>query len=469
MTRTAFVLLLGVLVPAGGCKERNPAYCDVTPDCPGGQLCDPDAHRCYDPAAPDASIGCGQSSDCPVAAPICTSEECTPCQPGVDGDADCAERDPATAHCASDGRCVACLSADDCGGTTPVCDQATGTCRPCADHEECVFEVCNIGVGSCLSSDNVIYVDEGGTDGTGCGTPNMPCATISGPDGALDKVGGTRGTIRLRGGSYQENVDIDTGVSVAVIGKGATISPATSGPPVFTVAGGSTVVVDGLTVMLAIGGDASHGFRCESSSTIDLRRVTSRDNQGNGISASNCTVTVSRGLIRGNLGGGLYLSDSAFSVRNSFIVANGDAGASGSTFGGVYVANGLNKSPQEFDFNTVADNQSATTALSNGVQCTTATAMVARNDIVYANIGGIDTLSGNCAWAYSAVEGGVSGDNNISTNPMFANPPMVDFHLQAGSPCQDTADPAASETVDFDGDDRPEGNRRDRGADEVAP
>jgi hypothetical protein len=52
---------------------------------------------------------------------------------------------------------------------------------------------------------------------------------------------------------------------------------------------------------------------------------------------------------------------------------------------------------------------------------------------------------------------------------MFSDQAAGDFHLVAGSPAVDTADPAATNIIDYDGVARPQGPRRDRGAFELAP
>lgn len=42
-------------------------------------------------------------------------------------------------------------------------------------------------------------------------------------------------------------------------------------------------------------------------------------------------------------------------------------------------------------------------------------------------------------------------------------------HLKTASPVKDLADPSATLPVDIDGDTRPQGPRRDMGADEITP
>ncbi len=56
--------------------------------------------------------------------------------------------------------------------------------------------------------------------------------------------------------------------------------------------------------------------------------------------------------------------------------------------------------------------------------------------------------------AYSDVQGGAPGTGNIDADPLFVDPVAGDYHLQPGSPCIDTADPAyvaPPGEVDLDG------------------
>jgi hypothetical protein len=61
------------------------------------------------------------------------------------------------------------------------------------------------------------------------------------------------------------------------------------------------------------------------------------------------------------------------------------------------------------------------------------------------------------------------GTGNINVNPIFVNPAQGDFHLMGTSPAKDAANPATTLADDADGDARPQGQRRDMGADEIKP
>ena len=67
---------------------------------------------------------------------------------------------------------------------------------------------------------------------------------------------------------------------------------------------------------------------------------------------------------------------------------------------------------------------------------------------------------------YCDIQGGYTGEGNISVDPQFVNAAGGDLHLQPGSPCVDAGCSIGGLTQDFEGDPRPHGSGFDIGADE---
>ncbi len=417
--------------------------------------------------------GCGDSDECPGDAPICSAtHRCEVCDDDGTGDVDCAARDAATPRCKSDGTCVGCIDPEDCGGTTPVCDGETNTCRACEANADCDSEVCERASGACAASDDVVYVAQtGGTDGPGCGSSESPCATIAGAQGGLAKVGGSRIYVLVRTGTYLESVAVTEGQTVVLIGNAAIVAPPIYHPGLL-VSNGSTVTAETIEFADATGNAEADGVRCAgSASSLTLFRVTVKDNKAIGVESDDCSVRIERCLIIGNKGGGIDLENLGFSIANNIIANNGDAGVT--NFGGVRISNAGSFTPQEFNFNTVVKNQAygPGSADSSGVDCYTSTSMTAANSIVQDGIGGAPATHGNCSWEYSDVDGIAQSNGNFDAEPQFKDLLGGDFHLEPTSPCRDKADPAATLDIDYDGQARPEpvDGRSDVGADEIYP
>lgn len=82
-------------------------------------------------------------------------------------------------------------------------------------------------------------------------------------------------------------------------------------------------------------------------------------------------------------------------------------------------------------------------------------------------------MASGCTYQYNLAAGNttVTGTNNITGDPLFADILSSDLHVKLGSPAIDAANPTdTSITHDFDGTARPQGTRSDIGAFEyVAP
>ena len=434
-------------------------------------------------------VECGADSDCDASSPICdvSAQTCGLCSDDEAGDAACAARDSSAPFCGASGSCVECETNAACSEETPICEQSSGQCRGCATHEECMSEVCSDS-GSCVSPDDIIYVDGAtGADSAECGAQMSPCESIG---GGVAKVDEDRTTVKVRLGLYEESVTIDSGKTMTVVGPASVKPP--SGAPALLVEDGSKVTLDRFILRDGVGGELSDGVLCQGSGsdlrlknsevlqnrghgvesfncTIHIEQSTLSGNDGGGVSVTSGTLHIEQSTLSGNKGGGIGLVESDFTIVNNYIVSNGNATQQqGSRFGGVDISNSGERT-QVFEFNTVADNVARTDADSSGVRCSTGPAVTARNNIVFRGTGSDSPalLDGNCAWTYSNIQGGRTGEGNIDMDPQFVDPAMGDFHLKSGSPCQNAADPAATVTVDIDGDTRPQGGRSDMGADEV--
>ncbi|MCA9680225.1 MAG: hypothetical protein H6708_05125 [Kofleriaceae bacterium] len=473
----AFFALLGLGALVTGCQVTNSNYCcsnaascgdgNAVSACadPARPYCDDSgaygpSHTCIaDPQATD----CGGPDDCTAERPFCTDGTCVQCEGNDDcddatpvcgdahlctvcgGDDDCTGRVGATRCLLDTGACVACLAATDCvDATSPVCDEDSHACRGCAADSECDSQVCNTGTGACVDEADVIYLSASG-QGSGTCTRGAPCNTFA---LGLAQVTGGRNVIKAAPGSYTGAITID-GLTVSILADGATVQPSPSTVPVLTISNGADVTLEGITLTGVIGSGLTVAASC-SQSTLTMHRST---------------------LIANTGGGGLLITGCEFSLVNNVIALNGGLT---STFGGMRITDITTVGTHELRFNTITANGSVSNTVS-GVECTSiATPLVFENNIVYANVvQGSGTQIGDdadCSWRYSDIgPQTVAGTGNINADPLFVDPATRDFHLMAGSPAQDVADPAATDTVDIDGDARPQGDRADMGADEITP
>jgi hypothetical protein len=291
------------------------------------------------------------------------------------------------------------------------------------------------------------------TAGAGAGNP-----AISLPAGGEPKLSLTRVAVDGNQG---------TGISVAAGSLSITQGTITNNGSGIVMAGGGTLSIAQSTISGNTGGGVS-----ATGGTLSIAQSTISGNTGGGVSATGGTLSIAQSTVTLNTSGGISISGAQFDITNIFIVSNGGAG---SILGGIRIDGVTTNGMHRLDFNTLTANQGPAT-INTGITCgTVLVPLVFANNIVYANIvsgGGVQVGGGgaNCAARYSNIgPDTLPGTGNINVDPLFVNVPQANFHLQATSPARDVADPAATLTVDFDGDVRPQGTRTDMGADEWQP
>lgn len=493
--------LLAAVTSAGavGCsKVDNPDFCCVHDceahgasgpvSCGSPRVCDADNFTCVDPTNGGP---CNTPGDCPSVTPYCdeTAHVCRQCLGAMGCTAMapvCSDNGACTATCTDDnactafagmqlghcettgaatGQCVECRTGGtDCAGNTPVCD--ANRCRPCETGSECASGVCELDGGACVTETDVIYMAPG-AGGTSC-TKGQPCGTFA---NALLRVGGTRRTISMAPGSYQERVAI-ANQTVTIIGEGADLSETSVGQ-IVDISGAATVKIEALRIHDGLGtsGTAVRCYDNGGAPSVSMFRVTLDANTGKGIDAfSNCAVQLERSRVLHNIGGGVSVNSGTFRLENNFIAVNGGLSSS---LGGVSLQSPSATGPHLFQFNTVTGNGCVSTATS-GVDClSVGNPLTFSNNIVYGNTGGTgkQVNGANCNWTYSDLGDNTAGDGNITMDPQFVDTSQDNLHLMSTSPARDAADPAATIPVDIDGDPRPSptGGRSDMGADEIAP
>lgn len=426
------VRLLLVVIPLAvlaGCRTESPDYCK---NFPGMMGC---------PGVPMNGGTCSMNTDCTgTGFPICDTH-------------------------LNDGTCVQCTDGvRDCGGALCVQDK----CQPCTQHSQCPSHAC-LGSGICADASQVAYVRPNGS-GMDC-TDTAPCKTIN--DGLKAKS-----IVKVEGAiTDMVATTIDGKVVTILATPGSTLTRSTNGVILDVKNDGVDVKVYDLEIAMGMGPktDPAVSLSGNGNPKLTLTRVKVDNNQGIGIVAAAGTLTITQSTISENGGGGIFASGGSFDITNSFIITNGAPGndpmATMPAFGGVLFNSPITASPRRFEFNTVSNNSSnSVTGVFCGLNMAAATFA---NNIVYLNqSGGSHVQFGgpgllNCTWTYSDI-GGLSPliMGNMDMDPMFVDTTKDKFQLMSGSPVKDKADPAATITVDFDGDPRPTG-KADIGADEL--
>lgn len=422
------LLLVVPLAALAGCRTENPEFCK---NFPGQDGC---------PGEPMNGGTCSISTDCMTSGfPICDTN--------LHG-----------------GTCVQCTDGvRDCQGEPCIQDK----CQPCTQHAQCPSRAC-LGDGTCADAGQVAYVRPDGS-GMDC-TDTAPCKTIA--DALKVKT-----IIKVEGAITDDKLTIDGKTVTILAAPHSTLTRSTSGAILEVKNDQADVKIYDLEITMATTPKTDPAVSLSGGNPkLTLTRVKIDNNPGIGILSSAGTLIITQSTISENGGGGIFVDGGSFDITNSFIVGNGaptnDPMAGMPSFGGVLFNSPSSASTRRFEFNTISNNSAKSIT---GVFCGTnmATATFA-NNIVYANqsdqgrlqIGGPSIV--NCMWRYSDIGGLIPPllMGNMDMDPKFVDPTTDKFQLMSGSPVKDKADPAATITVDFDGDPRPAG-KADIGADEL--
>jgi hypothetical protein len=333
----------------------------------------------------------------------------------------------------------------------------------------------------------VVYAYPTGLDTATC-TKADPCSIAH----AFAVASGDRHTIKLEPGSYTASIAPTNGVFI-VDGRGATLTAPTNAPA-FVVAVNVNLTLFGLSIVEPNTGVNANAIECVSGSAMAILALDHVTIDTEGSAIFNCGFSMTQSVVRGGNpaaapfifgltstidrslfdGGNGLVFDGATTVAHitNSVVANqtGTTGAfSGAEFLGGEIGS-LNVS-----FSTVINSKVICGSTGSPV-CAggTSAGTCLDNSVVFNGATGApaDTFTGaactaNHTLVFPQATTLAGANNKPGVNPMLKDPGNGDYHLKAGSPAIDAADPIVFGTPDFDGTPRPQGPRSDMGAFEL--
>jgi hypothetical protein len=262
--------------------------------------------------------------------PYCVDMECVSCE----GLSSCVDFEPSKPACeAKSGRCVECLTNDDCIDLDePACDADTATCVPCTEHAQCPATACNLETGRCFPDSDVLYVwNEIGN----CSDVKLdygfdvmtPICTLS---TAMKRVApGKPTTIKLKPNAKAQNTPAGLPMGnyvVAIVPQDEQVPSLvmTNDFPAVTLSPGNKVFMLRVGIYNSMGA-SDPAIDCTGATLwLDRQRIY---NTKTAILADNCLVHLRRTIIFGNVGGGLEIggndpAQAMLWLENSFLTEN---------------------------------------------------------------------------------------------------------------------------------------------------
>ena len=473
--RALIVVVLGLV--ACSTKPNPNRCCTDTADCEAAGIsdvtpCGEDlvcrGHQCI------AEV-CTSANQCDLSAPFCVDGSCTA---ACTADDQCPGNGgmPGATHCVN-GACVTCAVDADCPMSVPVCD--TGVCRGCSEDSECTSAACDTDSGTCLDATKLVYTSASG-NGTSTCSQTDPCTL----DRAFAIVDASRPNIKLASGTYTTYETFTGTYALTIYG------PATLNGLAISSNGGALRLRD-LT--------SAQGVTCVSATsvsaapTLDIERMTLNvdSNNGGGLNVDRCNVTLSdvtinaTGSGRGATFEGQAGSGSSLVTADKLRMVGGDPGIYLANQSSLTITNAIFEN-QGSTFGVIQLGTSGTGGESGSIsfstfhnttlKCPTGNTILSLSNSVFLFEGAgapTNTVSGSaCTHTYDMIKPqstAPTGTNLLNMDPRFVNAAASDFHLMAGSPAIDAADPAATLSTDYDGTARPQGAGRDIGAFEYKP
>ncbi len=373
--------------------------------------------------------------------------------------------------------CVGCMTDTECSAAVPHCDATTHECRGCEADAECSSNVCSTTAGTCVDPSTLIYASPTGSSAGGCGTQQMPCDLPT----AVAHADAVKSVIKLEKGDYTfTELDLTSNKIATVLGSGSTLRVPASPPGqrIFTVRDGAHLSLQDVTLTSSI--------NCYTNTTF-VPEVRLGNVNLPGITADPCTIVATNSTWIAPLpqgGTGINVSTSPSVYSNVSIDRCTFRGAGITATGAGNVVNIVNSvmdgAVTDFGIGLAFEGVTGTIAFSTLVNavvtCNASASITLANNIMFGtNASDVLYQTGSvCPVHYSLMNPQAmvyTGWDHVLRNvdPLLTSLPNKDFHLLAGSPAIDAADPAAGLSTDIEGTARPQGTRLDLGAFERKP